>query len=359
MLRIGRRRAPKRHHAVADIFVQRARVLFDLVRNRSEVGVHRLEGFARLLIVVGVGRFAGELLLLDVGIGLGGIGVRQFREAAHVGEEHGDVAQAAVEIELLRAEQFVDDVGRNQFGKNILHPPLLALFKEQLISNETGVVQQQSAPDRQHDRQPITLANKPQRRHHHPRHRRPQHRQRRPRRPQPRRGHGRKPRQHQDRQQFRQRRTAPDEPPRQQRIGHVPMFAQQISLLLQRRRAHVRDVVPRPDRPDEDQLVSERGFDRTPGRAAFLELDDIFKRRLEQPLVIPRDAPVDGEKPAAIHGDDPLHAALAPQDNPPRLDLRRRQIQAQRPGRHPQAQVPHAARLRIVLERPGAPQHAI
>src|SRR5208283_2230824 len=43
---VGRRRAPKRHHAVADVFIERAAVFFYRVGDDGEVKVHRVQGFA-------------------------------------------------------------------------------------------------------------------------------------------------------------------------------------------------------------------------------------------------------------------------------------------------------------------------
>ena len=62
--------------------------------------------------------------------------IGQFGKTSHVGEEHRDFAPGAAEFDRLGFEQFVDDVGRDDFGKNGFDAAPLSLLEDKAIRDE-------------------------------------------------------------------------------------------------------------------------------------------------------------------------------------------------------------------------------
>ena len=75
-------------------------------------------------------------MLYFVGLGALMVLVGHRRESAHVGEHNGDVFSLTSEIELIRGEQFVDDVGRDQFGKDVFNAAFFLLLENDLVTDQ-------------------------------------------------------------------------------------------------------------------------------------------------------------------------------------------------------------------------------
>ena len=119
-------------------------MVFYGVGDGGEIQVHDLQRFARRFLVIFFRRRHIHVVRADIFrhvflhlVGEGG-------EAAHVRKENGDFAPRAAERQGFRAEQFVDHVRRNDFGKDRFHAALLAFLKHHAIGNEADVLNQNS-----------------------------------------------------------------------------------------------------------------------------------------------------------------------------------------------------------------------
>ena len=156
MLRIGRRRAPKRHHAIADEFVQRAVPPDDDVGHQSQIEIDGVQGLARLLVKTGLRRRAAQVVSAHKSRRLLLRGVRQLGESPDVREQDGHFAPGASQREGLGMKQLFHNLGGNNLREDGLHPPHFRLLKNHAPSNQADVVHEQCAAQRQHQRNPIT-----------------------------------------------------------------------------------------------------------------------------------------------------------------------------------------------------------
>ena len=254
---IRRGRAPERHDAVADEFVERAVVTDDGVGHQAQVSVHRFQGFVGLPLIAGLGLRTGQMVFRDIGGHFLLAGVGEFGEPAHVGEQHRDLAPTAAQAEGLLAQQFVHDLGRDHVRENRLDAAAFGLLEDHTIHEQEGIIDEARPHQRQEDRQPIAAPHKEHHRQHHvgrgqqhlehegpqgppvaEHHQRGQHAQ------------------NQGGRQFRRQAGAVDELARDDGTGHVPVFAYQPGVRMQRRRAQVVQVLAHRPRANHRQLAA-------------------------------------------------------------------------------------------------------
>ncbi len=120
----------------------------------GQIKIHRFERFARGFVEAFFRRRRIKLMFAD-----------EFRhallrlvgergETAHIGEKHGDFAARAAERKFFRAEQFVHDIRRNDFGENRFDAALFAFFKHDAVGDKADMFHQNRAANRKDERQP-------------------------------------------------------------------------------------------------------------------------------------------------------------------------------------------------------------
>ena len=248
--------APESHHAVADVFVQRAAVPLDEVGDGLEVEVHGGEHGGGLFIEAGARAGGVEVKAAGLGDGFLVAQVGNFREAPDVREKHGDIAMFAAEAQFLQPHQFGGDLGRDDLREDRLQPRPFAALEERAPRHHRDM-RRQRREQRQRDRQPQAFARVTNRAHGEIRDRPDDEENRAVPHFQPQRRRARREPQQRHEQQIRTDADAPYEAPGEQAVQHVPVAADQERVLLQRRRAVVRDVVAAADRADHDELVLE------------------------------------------------------------------------------------------------------
>ena len=183
--------------------------------------------------------------------------IGHFREAPDIGEKDRDVSASAAERQMLRRQEFVHDIGRDDALEHLLDPPLLTLFENDPIRYQRHVRDEQTAHDWIDNRNPDPQMRKSHQsgeQHHstqdgHPDgalgHLGP---------PGDQSGEDTKSRQHEN---FRDQSNRFDKPVHDDGVGNVLISCDQRSVAGERGGAKVRDIVTFSNRANDAKLAGE------------------------------------------------------------------------------------------------------
>ncbi len=241
--------------------------------------------------------------------------ISKLSEPAHIGEKHSYLTLGAVQRKAFGLEQHVGDFGRYYSREHALDAAPLSLLEHDPPDQQAQIVHQQRAGYGQEHRNPEA------RLHVDPAaHQREQRdyaddngKRRHPTEPQ---GHDCRQRpQQRDQGKVRHQRRLTNEPARDDRVGHVPMFANQQGVALKRSGPPIGHVVA------DLRLRTHQGQFAVPKvrqnigaqQAQPVFQQQVLNRFLGQARVFRRQRPVNIKVAPRIHGDHPLDTPCASQ----------------------------------------------